>query len=46
MKATYVFPTILIVLYFGAGLVCLWQGDYRRAIYWLGAILLTGAVTY
>lgn len=43
---TKLFPTILIVLDMGACIVYLACGDYRRAIYWTAAAILTATVTY
>lgn len=44
--ATKLFPTILIVLDLGASIMWLVAGDWRRAIYWLAAAVLTATVTY
>jgi len=46
MRIEKIFPTILIVLDLCAALVYLYQGDYRRAIYWTAAAVLTTTVTY
>lgn len=41
-----VFPTVLIILDAAAALIYLCYGDYRRAIYWTAAAVLTASVTY
>ena len=41
-----VFPTILMILDIGAGVVWFCNGDWRRGLYWLGAALLTFTVTW
>jgi len=46
MRAVLIFPTILIVLDVGAALVYALDMDWRRAIYWLAAAVLTTCVTY
>lgn len=43
---TRAFPTALIVLDCLASLVYLYYGDWRRAIYWLAAAVLTATVTF
>lgn len=40
------FPTILIVLDLCAAFVYLYYRDYRKAIYWIAAAILTTTVTY
>lgn len=44
-KAKYIFPCILILLQFGASVVCLINGNYRMFVYWLAAAILNTAVT-
>ncbi len=46
MKATYIFPSILIVLDIAAAAVYAYDGDWRRMIYWLAAAVLTAAITF
>jgi hypothetical protein len=46
MFATRIFPTIIILLSIGAGIVCAVNGDARRALYWFAAATLNIAVTY
>lgn len=40
------FPYLLMTLDLGASLVYFSQGDTRRGIYWLAALILTATVTY
>lgn len=40
------FPITLIVLDVLASLVYLYFSDYRRAVYWLAAAVLTASVTF
>jgi hypothetical protein len=40
------FPTLLIILDLGASGVYLFYADWRRAIYWLAAAVLTATVTF
>lgn len=41
-----IFPTILIVLDVVASIVYLSSNDWRRAIYWIAAAVLTATVTF
>lgn len=41
-----VFPSLLIALDVGAGIVYACHGDLRRMIYWFAAAVLTATVTY
>lgn len=41
-----IFPTTLIVLDLAASAVYAVYGDWRRAIYWFAAAVLTTCVTY
>jgi len=43
---TRAFPTALIILDVLASLVYFYYGDYRRAIYWFAAAVLTASVTF
>lgn len=45
MNAARVFPALLIALDLGASLVYVYYYDWRRAIYWLAAAVLTLTVT-
>lgn len=45
MKLEQIFPSILIILQFGASVVCLINGNYRMFVYWLAAAILNTAVT-
>ena len=40
------FPTVLIVLDLAACIVYAVGGDWRKAVYWLAAAVLTITVTY
>jgi hypothetical protein len=40
------FPTILIMLDFGAGIVYLCNGDLKKFIYWIAAAVLNICVTF
>jgi len=42
----YIFPCILIVCDIGAAVVSIYQKDYRRAVYWFAAAVLTASVTF
>ncbi len=46
MKATYIFPIILIILDVGAAIVNLCNKDYKMTIYWIAAAVLNAAVTF
>ena len=42
----YIFPLVLIALDFGASLMYAFDGDVRKAIYWLAAAVLNVTVTF
>lgn len=42
----FIFPSILMLLDIGAGIVYLTQGDWKRCIYWIAAATLTACVTF
>jgi hypothetical protein len=46
IKPQLIFPTLLILLDFGAAIVYLCHGDIRRAIYWTAAGVLSICVVY
>jgi hypothetical protein len=46
MKVTLIFPSILIILDVGAALGYAAASDWRRAIYWVAAGVLTAAITF
>ena len=46
MKATLVFPTILIALDIGAAVVYAAFGHYKKAVYWRAAATLTACVPH
>ena len=39
-------PIVLIIIDLSQSIICLWQRDYARAIYWLSAGLLTGTTIF
>ncbi len=41
----FVFPIAIIALNIGAGIIYGIAGDWRRAVYWIAAAVLTTAVT-
>jgi uncharacterized membrane protein len=43
---TKVFPTILIILDVCAAITYIPSGNWRMAVYWIAAAVLTFAVTY
>ena len=43
---TKIFPTILIALDLGAAVVYGISGDWRKAVYWTAAAVLSVAVTF
>jgi len=45
MKAQW-FPCALIALDIGASITYAYNGDWRRALYWLSAAVLTSTVTF
>ncbi len=45
MNPKWIFPSLLIVLQVGAGIVCLAQRDIRHGIYWLAAAVVNAAAT-
>lgn len=46
MKHAQIFPSVLMALDIMAGLVHAWDGDWRKAVYWLAAATLTATVTF
>lgn len=46
MTKAQLFPTALILLDIGAAVVYATMLDWRRAIYWIAAAVLTTCVTY
>ena len=46
VKRTMIFPSVLMTLDIRAGLVHAWDGNWRKAIYWLAAATLTATVTF
>ena len=41
-----IFPTIILVMQFGAMVMYAAKGDWKRAAYWVGACIIVGTVTY
>jgi len=41
-----IFPTVLILLDIAASIVYTCHGDWRKAVYWLAAAILTVTVTF
>lgn len=46
MTRAQIFPLTLIVIDCGAALVYGWEADWRRAVYWFAAAVLTACVTF
>ena len=46
MNKGQMLPTLLIIVDVGASVVCACDGDFRRAIYWFAAAVLTVCVTF
>jgi hypothetical protein len=46
MIPVWAFPALLIVIDVMAALVYVFDGDWRRAVYWLAAAVLTTTVTF
>ncbi|MGH6631127.1 MAG: hypothetical protein ACRELS_16980 [Candidatus Rokuibacteriota bacterium] len=46
MTRAQAFPAALIVLNLGAAVVYGYEGDWRRAVYWLSAAVLTVTVAW
>ena len=46
MKKEYIFPICLIILDIGAGVMCAFDGNYKKCIYWIAAAVLNAAVTF
>ena len=45
-NVTKIFPLILIILDFGAGIVYVCGGDIKKCIYWIAAAVLNICVTF
>lgn len=46
MRIELIIPVFMIVLSVGASVVCFWQKDWRRGLYWAAAAILTLTVTF
>lgn len=42
----YVFPVLLMILDVGASIVYACCGDWKKAIYWIAACVLSATVTF
>lgn len=40
------FPSIIMVLYFGSIVTNAWRGNWQQAVYWSAALLITFSVTW
>lgn len=45
-KFVYFLPCLLIIIDVGASVVYLCNGDWKKAIYWIAAAVLSAAVTF
>jgi hypothetical protein len=46
MNKTQIFPLILMILDVLAAFVYLYDGDFKKFIYWISAAVLTWSVTF
>lgn len=46
MMNKYIFPLLLIALDVGAAGVYLFDGDFKKAVYWIAAAVLNVCVTF
>lgn len=46
MKATYYFPIAMIIMDIGAAIMCIVSKEYKKAVYWIAAAILTVTVTF
>lgn len=46
MRQVYIFPVILILLDIGAAITYGIAGDWKKAIYWIAAAILSATVTF
>lgn len=46
MTLEKILPTVNIALAIGACVCYAWIGDYRRAVYWGAAAMLTASITF
>lgn len=46
MDKTKIFPVVLIALDIGAAAFYLFNGEVKKAVYWLAAATLTACVTF
>ena len=45
-NAALIFPTLMLTLNLGAGVVSLARGDWNRAVYWLASGTCVAAVSF
>ena len=43
---SYIFPIALIILNFGAAIICFIEKNYKKAVYWVAAAILNICVTF
>lgn len=46
IKPEQILPLILIIINIAAAVVCLWQEQPKKAIYWIAAAVLNYTVTF
>ena len=46
LRPEQILPTVIIVISFGAGIVCLFRKDWKHAVYWFAAAVLNASVTF
>ena len=46
MDKTKIFPLLLMTCDIGAAIMCAVHGDYKRAVYWIAAAVLSFCVTF
>lgn len=46
LKPTQYLPVVLILINLAAAVVCVFQRDYKKAVYWTAAAVLNATVTF
>ena len=46
IKPTQILPIVMILLDLGAAAVCVWNKEYKKAVYWLSAAVVNATVTF
>lgn len=46
IKSTQILPIVLILIDLDAAAVCAWHKEYKKAVYWVAAVVLNVAVTF